>query len=181
MLNFLNFLGLFNENDGEGNDAGGNASADANQEAAKETKTYTKDELTKILERETSNSYKAGLKKAQEEAKKKDMSEAERLKAEKEEAEKAKVEAEAKLADARLEAKLSGKVADPEYALFKIKAAGDTYLNKDGSPNIEAFIKDFPTQANIQSKKGPAPTKAGGGNIASSTMNDLIRSKSGRS
>lgn len=92
-------------------------------------------------------------------------------------------EFEAKLARAERKSALGGKVQDIDYAMYKLEQAGDKYTSKDGSLDVEAFLKDFPSMAvqpQTPVKKGPVPTTAGGGKTLGVSMNDMIRAKVGR-
>lgn len=92
-------------------------------------------------------------------------------------------EFEAKMVQASRKSALNGKVQDVDYAMYKLETSGDKYANKDGSLDVEAFLKDFPGMAmkpETPVKKGPVPTSAGGGKTVSTSMNDMIRARAGR-
>ena len=147
-------------------------------------KTYTEAELNAIVtsrlakvEKSVEKRIAEAVKQAEERAK---LGDAERLQAERDELAKKLEHLEAERQEALLKVQLAGKVTDVDYALFKVRQAGDKHLTDDGV-DVAALLKDFPSlKAQPDPKPGPAPTTAGGGGAKGFDMNAAIRKAAGR-
>lgn len=148
-------------------------------------RTYTEAEVNAIvtsrlakLEKSVQKRLADAVKQAEERAK---LSDAERLQAERDELAKKLEQLEAERHEALLKVQLAGKVTDVDYALFKVRQAGDKYVGEDGTVNLDALLKDHPSlKAQPDPKPGPAPTTAGGGGARGFDMNAAIRKAAGR-
>lgn len=148
-------------------------------------KTYTEAEFNAMVATRLSKQEKAfekrladELKKAEERAK---LGDAERLQAERDELAQKLTALETEKAELALRAALAKHVTDVDYAIFKVQQAGDKYLTKDGAPNTDALLQDFPTlKTTPDPKPGPAPTHGGGGSSKGFDMNSAIRNAAGR-
>lgn len=150
-----------------------------------DAKTFTQTELDAMVTARLSKAEKAfekrltdELKKAEDRAK---LGDADRLKAERDDLAQKLTALEAERNDALTKVQLAGRVTDVDYALYRVKAAGDKYLAKDGSVNVDALVKDHPAlRTQPDPKPGPAPTHGGGGNSKGFDMNAAIRHAAGR-
>lgn len=172
------------ENNNPNADTAANQPVDTNG-AAPSGKVYTEAEINAMMadrlakhERSLKKTWETEKAEIERRAK---LDEAERLKAEKEELENLLKSERAERVKTQQLASLTGKVTDPEYALYKANQNPDKYL-KDDSINADALLKDYPNLSiQPEPKPGPAPTTAGGSTTFKNVdMNTLIRAKAGR-
>jgi|GEM_PF-6792983 len=162
----------------------GEATAAHESQQEQQTRTFTQEEVNAMVAARLAKAEKAmerriaeAVKKAEERAK---LGDVERLQAERDELAKKLEQLEAERQEALLKVQLAGKVTDVDYALFKVRQAGDKYLKDDGV-DVAALLKDHPSlKAQPDPKPGPAPTTAGGGGVKGFDMNAAIRKAAGR-
>jgi len=128
-----------------------------------QTKLLTQEEVDRIVQSRLKRAemkweadYSARL---EEEKKRGQMEESERLKLEKAEAERRAADADARVLRAERKAELTGKVTNPDRVLLLMGEKAADYFGEDGTVDSEAVLKDFPEYAPAaEPTPKPSPT-----------------------
>lgn len=182
--------GADNDDDEDDEKDEGGSGDDRSQE-----RTFTQQELNKIIEKRLRRERKEWERKLEEERRRAQMSESEKLKAEKEEAEQRAKEAteRANQRIIRSEAKaIAAEIGvNPKRLDYAVKLAdlAEVEVGEDGEPDrdaireaLEKVLKDFPELkgGSAEQTVGKPSNPVGGAGGPRMTMNDFIRAQAGK-